>query len=174
MATKPKRKRRRQPPRKIPLILQTRTLTTEDGKEEVTVGDLIVKACRLGAFRSEAAAAASVSRTTIHNWEQRGEDAIAAAQEHLEAGEQVTEADVPEADRPFVAFVNALNEAEASNEVSLVGVIRSHTGKDWRAAAWLLARKHPERWGVREHPESGAGGDLAELERLVDAAAEDE
>jgi hypothetical protein len=43
---------------------------------------------------------------------------------------------------------------------------------DWRAAAWLLARKHPERWGVREHPDSGAGGmTLADLERLVDDAA---
>lgn len=175
MPTKPKAKRRRkQPPRKVPLILQRRTVVTEEGKEEVTVGDLVAKACRLGAYRSEAAAAAGISRPCLNNWERRGEDAIAAAQEHIEDGEQIKLGDVPKSERPFVAFVYALGEAEASNEVSLVGVIKRASEKDWKAAAWLLARKHHERWGVREHPDSGAGGmTLADLERLADAAAEE-
>lgn len=178
MSTKPTagKRRKRQPARKVPLILHKRTITLGEGeKVETTVGDVIVRACKLGAYRSEAAAAAGISRPSIHNWQRRGEDAIAAAQEHVEDGEQVKPEDVPEADRPFVEFVYALEEAEATVEVSLVNVIRGHAAKDWKAAAWLLARKFPDRWGVREPSDSSAGGwNLADLERLMDEAAAEE
>jgi len=172
---KPPRKRKRQPARKVPLILHKRTITVEGEKVETTVGDVVVRACRLGAYRSEAAAAAGISRPSIHNWQRRGEDAIAAAQEHIEDGEQVKPEEVPEADRPFVEFVYALEEAEANVEVTLVGIIRTASLKDWKAAAWLLARKFPDRWGVREPSDSSAGGyNLADLERLMDEAVADE
>lgn len=165
-------KRKRQPSRKIPLILQTRILETEGGQEEVTIGDLIVRACCLGAFRAEAAQAAGVSRTTVFNWQRRGEDAIAAAEEHIEDGEQVKVKDVPKSERPFVDFVYALEEGESSAELWHIRNILKHAEKDWHASSWFLARRWHERWGSREHPDSGAGGmTLADLERLVDDAA---
>lgn len=169
------KQRRRQPPRKIPRILQTRMMKTEDGQEEVTLGDLVVMAIKVGAFRAEAARAAGISRTSIFNWAQRGEDAIALAQEQQadpDEDVEVTADDVPEKDRPYVDFVNALLEAEASSEVFHIRNIRRHSEKDWRASAWILARKWPERWGSREHPDSTGGYTLADIERLMDEAVE--
>ena len=155
--------------------MTARTITINEEKVETTTGDVIVRAVKLGAYRSEAAAAAGVSRPCVNNWQRRGEEAVAVAQEHIEDGEQVKVEEVPEADRPFVSFLYALEEAEATVEVSLVNVIRGHAAKDWRAAAWLLARKFPDRWGVREPSDSSAGGwDLADLERLMDEAAAEE
>lgn len=176
MPKKPKAKRRRkQPPRKVPLILQRRTLELDDGeKVETTVGSLIVRACSLGSFRAEAAQAAGVTSRCIYNWLRRGEDAIAAAEEHIEDGEQVRPEDVPKSERPFVRFVHALEEAESSAELWHIRNILKHAEKDWHASSWFLARRWHERWGSREHPDSGAGGmTLADLERLADAAAEE-
>jgi hypothetical protein len=170
------KRKKRQPPRKVPLILQPRTIQLpNEEKIETTVGDVIVRACKLGAYRSEAAAAAGVSRPCVNNWQRRGEDAIAAAQEHIDEGEQVKVEDVPDVEQPFVRFVYALEEAEATVEVRLVDTISRASAKDWRAAAWLLARKFPDRWGVREPSDSSAGGwNLADLERLMDEAAAEE
>lgn len=36
---------------------------------------------------------------------------------------------------------------ELGSEESLVATIEANTRTDWRAAAWLLARRYPERWG---------------------------
>src|SRR5213080_3668208 len=126
---------------KTPLILKTRTLKTEEGSREVTTGQLVVLAARSGMFRAEAARAAGISRTTIHNWEERGEDAIAAAQEHLEEGHQVTPEDVPVSEQPYVAFALELEEAEAECEMWHVRNIKSHAVKDFRASTWFLARR---------------------------------
>jgi hypothetical protein len=168
--TKAKTKKEPKPP--TPLILQPRTVTTEDNeKREVTTGELIVLAVRSGLFRAEAARAARVSRTTIHNWEERGEDAIAAAQEHVEEGQQVTPADVPESERPYVEFALDLDQAEAEVEGWHVRNIKRHAEKDWKASSWWLARKHPERWGVREHPDNSGGVTVFDIERMVDEAA---
>lgn len=172
MAPKAKSKPKAKKP--TPLILQTRRVKTDDDEvKEVTVGELIVLAVRSGMFRAEAARAAGIGRTSIHNWEERGEDAIAAAQEHVAEDQQVGPDDVPEADRPYVEFTLALDEAEAEIEGWHIRNIKRHADKDWKASSWFLARKHPERWGAREHPDSGGGGPtLADLEQMVDEAAE--
>lgn len=170
---KAKRQRRRQPPRKIPLILQTRTIETEGGNKEVTVGELIAMTVRSGAFRAEAARIAGISRTVVFNWANRGEDALAAALEKVEHGDQLQVSHVPEAERPYVDFVNALEEAEAAAEVWHVRNLRRHAEKDPRVSQWFLARRWPERWGPREHPDSSGGYTLADLERLVDEAAQE-
>lgn len=160
------------PKKPTPLILQSRTFKTDEGSKELTVGELIVLAVRAGCFRAEAARNAGVGRTTIHNWEERGEDAIALAEEHVKEGQQVNPEDVPEEDRPYVQFALDLDQAEAEVELWHVRNIKGAAAKDWKASAWWLARKHPERWGVREHPDSGGGVTLADIERMVDEAAE--
>lgn len=166
-------KRKRQPPRKIPLILQTKTVEVESGdKREVTFGQLVVLGVRSGGFRAEAAAAAGISRTTVFNWAKRGDDALALAQEHTEDGEQVKVEDVPEKDRPYVDFVNALEEAEAQAEQWHVRNLKTHAEKDPKVSQWFLARRWPDRWGVREAGDSGAGGwTLYDLEVAMDEAA---
>lgn len=162
---------RKSHPRKVPLILQTREVEREDGsKVEVTVGQLIAMTVRAGAFRAEAARIAGISRTVIFNWTNRGEDALAIAMEQVAEAEDLKAEDVPEADRPYVDFVNALEEAEAQAEVWHVRNLKEHAKKDPKVSQWFLARRWPERWGAREHPDSSGGWTLADLERLVDEA----
>jgi hypothetical protein len=42
----------------------------------------------------------------------------------------------------------------ATAEVRLVGLVAAEARHNWRAAAWILERSHPERWGpVRRRPD---------------------
>ncbi len=48
---------------------------------------------------------------------------------------------------PYLEFLNAATHAEHQAQVNLVGVINSHAERDWRAAAFLLERRHRKDWG---------------------------
>ena len=67
-------------------------------------------------------------------------------------------------------FALAVRQAEAQFEAECVGRIEAAAvGGDWKADAWLLERRHPQRWGRRtsreltgtlahEHPIAPVGG----------------
>lgn len=60
-------------------------------------------------------------------------------------------------------FASGLLQAEARGEMQLIKTIMRARKTDWKAAAWILERKFPERWCVRDRRE------LAELtQRLRD------
>ncbi|MCO8128665.1 hypothetical protein NHL50_15750, partial [Acidimicrobiia bacterium EGI L10123] len=46
-------------------------------------------------------------------------------------------------------FVEAVRTAEAQAEADAVARIAEHGRTHWQANAWLLERKHPERWRRR-------------------------
>jgi hypothetical protein len=46
----------------------------------------------------------------------------------------------------YSRFVKAIDQAEAQRESYLIEEINADT-TDWKAAAWLLSRRHPSRWG---------------------------
>lgn len=89
----------------------------------------IVAAVRRGNFRGTAAAAAGVHRSSLFNWEKRGE-----------AGEE-----------PYASFMADLQQAEAKAEMNLLRKIRqARPGVDvWQTSAWLLERRWPSRWCAR-------------------------
>lgn len=61
--------------------------------------------------------------------------------------------------RVYRTFAAEVEKAEAEAEVFMAGTIAAKARKEWTAAAWLLERKYPERWGRRERFEvSGPGG----------------
>jgi transposase len=93
-----------------------------------TVQAAIAESIAAGAYPEQAARAAGIGRSTYYEWLQRGQ-----------AGEQ-----------PFSDFLDTLRAREAHAEVVAVTVLRDAAAAgDWRAAAHLLERRFPERWGRR-------------------------
>lgn len=97
----------------------------------------IVKAIIVGNYRETAAAAAGIHRTTLRNWEARGE-----------TGEE-----------PYASFMIELQAAEAKAEMKALSRIRrakpaipgeGGRGADlWQKDAWMMERRWPKRWGGR-------------------------
>ena len=55
-----------------------------------------------------------------------------------------------------VTFLHAVERAQGEAEAMLVARIAKQAATSWRAAAWLLEHRWPERWAPRER-----GGDIA-------------
>src|SRR4051812_33024674 len=88
----------------------------------------IVDAVRAGSRREAAAQAAGIAKSTLQGWLARGEAAGAPVR--------------------FQNFAAAVRQADAAWEVAAVeGIGRAAANGDWRAQAWLLERRRPERWG---------------------------
>jgi hypothetical protein len=86
----------------------------------------LIEALRAGAYRIDACRAAGIDYNTLLAWEKKGE-----AQEKGE----------------FSEFLDALRKAEAEAVITNVGVItRAAQDGDWRAAAWFLEHKYPDKW----------------------------
>lgn len=108
----------------------------------------VVDGVLAGLRPEEAATMAGIPRSTFYTWTQRGRKAA----ESRDAG-----LPIPATEEPFLDFLDALHEADARLEAALVAQI-IHAGQrgSWRAAAWLLQRRFPGRWGHRPSGEPRA------------------
>ena len=109
----------------------------------------ICQAIRLGASQRIAAKAGGVSRQTLTNWLTKGRGG----------------------DRAYLGFLAAYEEAETRCDLSALAAVEKGA-KDgyWKAAAWRLARRHPEDYGDRTRTEIEVVGEdpVARLNRLLD------
>ena len=95
----------------------------------------LTDALRAGHTRATAAALAGIGESTLYAWLQAANQRDAA----------------PE----FVDFLEAVKKAEFEGEDALVGIIRNAAEKTWPAAAWILERRHPDRWAKKIKSEIG-------------------
>lgn len=129
------------------------------------VSERIVRAIRAGNYPEVAAAHAGIHASTYYRWMERG----------ALAGE------APE-DDPYRHFRAEVARALADSEAAEVGlVVQAARGGDWRAAAWVLERRFPDRWARRERVEqvhelkdSEASELDREIERLLAEMADQE
>lgn len=98
-------------------------------KLSAEVQDRIINILRAGGYDETAAAAAGIPRQRFYDWLRRGDP----------AGE------LPE-NEVFRDFRTAVERARADGEVRNVAMIAQQAQTNWQAAAWLLERRHPERW----------------------------
>ena len=91
------------------------------------VQSTIVKCLKDGNTRNDSALYAGISHTTFYNWLERGRQ-----------GEE-----------PFLAFLEAVEKAEAEAMIANVAIIQRAANDTWQAAAWWLERKRPDDWGRR-------------------------
>jgi hypothetical protein len=98
----------------------------------------IVDAIRCGASRAKAAQAAGIDRSTLQRYLARGRG--------------------PNAPVRFQKFVEAFKAAEVAAYLASVDSIRQAADRgDWRAAAFMLERRHSDEFG-RNAPERDGGG----------------
>jgi hypothetical protein len=90
------------------------------------VVEAVVLSLRTGGYVTVACRAAGISTTTYGDWMQRGK---------------------AESSGPHHDFRERVERAKAEGEVRNVAVISRAAGESWQAAAWLLERMYPERWG---------------------------
>jgi transposase len=82
----------------------------------------VCEALRVGCTRKIAAEYAGISERTLYSWMKRGEDARSGR---------------------FLQFLQAVQGAEARGAVSSLATIQQAARSgDWRAAAWILERRH--------------------------------
>lgn len=125
---KPKRKRARKgPPSKLTDAVCT----------------AIIEAMRTGCYKARAIEATGIGETTFYRWMEHGEADVEAGRKTLAGrlweGVQKAEA---EAEVDLVARIRSAAEDWEDNE----GRVRKGS---WQAAAWLLERKYPARFGRR-------------------------
>lgn len=121
---------------------------TDDVREQ------IARVVRAGGTVELAASVASVSERTLARWMERGQY----------SGRR---------DAPYRALRDAVERAHAEHEGILVAQLSRAASKgSWRAAAWLLERRFPERWArTGERPDVSDVDDrddpLDELDELA-------
>lgn len=123
-----------------------------------TVRKAIVQAVSHGAVFETAAAFAGVERVTFRAWLTRGRKEI--AEDKL--------------DTPHALLVIELEKALADCEVMWLTAVGGAAVDHWKAAAWLLERKWPERYGRRWQiaPEHSEDGQPISDEQLADMTDE--
>jgi hypothetical protein len=104
------------------------------------VADRIVQLLRAGNYVETAVAAAGVGRATFYEWLGRGDpDGTVGA------------------DEPFRAFRERVDHARAEGEARNVALIANAAATSWHAAAWMLERQYPDRWGKPGTQRTGGG-----------------
>lgn len=110
------------------------------------LGDDICKVIAAGNYLETAAALCGVPRQTVMNWMTRGARLADDLEKH-----RVKQSDLRAHDAHQLDFWAKVQEALAKAEVrDVLTIEKAATDGDWRAAAHLLERRSPERWGRRE------------------------
>lgn len=120
----------------------------------------IATAVELGNYIDTAGAAAGLSKGQLHEWMRKGR--------RLE--EATDQSRYTEEDRLFMDFARSIREALAKSEMEALQLVRQGTNAggfpDWRASAWRLERKHPDRWGRRSEVKVTQTPDMVSRDEL--------
>ena len=112
----------------------------------------IVDALRAGNYVEDAVAAAGLHKATYYRWIEQGE----ADLEH-------------DKDTAQARLCDAVRQASAASEVEYLTIIREAGERgQWRAAAWFLEHRYPDKWGPRSKGQEGRR-DRKDLDRQLDA-----
>lgn len=124
----------------------------------------IITAIRGGCYVETAVVYAGINKDTFYAWLRRG-----AAE--LERVNRNARNRVRIAEQPYIEFSDAVMQAQAETEMIDITRVGLAGREDWRAAAWRLERKFPDRWGRRDALEL-TGKDRGPIELEVSSVAE--
>jgi len=110
--------------------------------------EIIIMALRAGNYLEVAAAHAGVHRETVFAWLRKGKEQSSGI---------------------YHNFHHAVTRARAAAEIRDVANLAKAGSEDWRASAWRLERKHPDRWGKQDKLElSGPDGEPITTQARID------
>ncbi len=104
--------------------------------------DVVAAICETvsaGNYVKTAVTAAGILPNTFDNWKVKAEK---------------------DPDSIYAEFMGLVEQAQARAEASNVQVIKTAAAKTWQAAAWLLERQYPEKWGRRDRVFNTVEGDI--------------
>jgi transposase len=87
-----------------------------------------------------------IDRQTFYNWYHRGE---AEARRLDQNGEETP----PQREALYLEFYRAIKKGAADGEMAAAARIHAASHTTWQAAAWLLERRFPDKWGTRHRLE---------------------
>lgn len=126
--------------------------------------DAYAQAIHSGGTKAEAAHVVGIHHSTVRMWAARV--ATATQQSVAEAIEQSYDPDWPipeDGSEPTIArlieFFAAAERAEAEAIIDRLARIRRHGQDDWRADAWHLERRYPDRFGRQTRIEHSGDSD---------------
>jgi hypothetical protein len=90
----------------------------------------MVSLIKMGNYMETAAAACGISALTVRRW--------------------ISDGQKPGADTELKKFSDDVLMAEGESEARAVLTVQKAAVEDWRAMAWFLERRAPERWGKRD------------------------
>lgn len=118
------------------------------------VQERIVMAVRAGATREVAAALVPVNVRTLYRWLSNGHKHENGLQSQLsqaiEKAEAEFEAEAILRVRQSSIGGEIIARKTTTRKDGAIVVEETYTRPEWTAAAWLLERKYPDRWGRRE------------------------
>jgi hypothetical protein len=105
--------------------------------------DQIAELIREGNYIETASAVVGIDKNSLYRWLKRG----AREQERLFKNPKL-KGKVEE--KIYVEFSYAVKEAMAQSEADDLANIKKASREDWKASAWRLERRFPNRWGRKE------------------------
>ncbi len=109
-------------------------------KLNIDTHNKIISVIRAGNYIETAAACAGINKSTLYDWLKRGE-------REKQRVAQNPRYKIRKSEKPYVEFSNAVEKALAEAEARGVMLISNAAKTQWQAAAWMLERKFPDRWG---------------------------
>lgn len=92
------------------------------------ITERLVAATSKGLVRKVAARCAGISPRTLYKWLALGRKGV----------------------QPYAQLEQRLKEAQSNGEQELVDIIKMHAVDSWQAGAWLLERRYPERYALKQ------------------------
>lgn len=127
-----------------------------DGEiREIPLPDRMAEYVAAGCSLEAAAAACGVGARTAYSWQSVGEE-----------WDEAEPVEIPADRRPFAAFAAAVRDARLVAETRYLRTVERAAPADWRAAAWILERTRPEKFGRLDRLRVGSDRDAAPV-RIV-------
>jgi transposase len=105
----------------------------------------IVQRLAVGNYIDAACLSVGISPATFYTWMDKGREAEKKPVRRRNAQERL-----------HLEFLEAVENAQGAAEVNALTPIRLAMPEQWQAAAWILERKFPDKWGRREKIEINA------------------